>query len=215
MKTKHFFISAAIFFILAISVSTGFGQVVNGDIDGDRKIDLNEAIYALQVTAGLNPATSFSMQSSAFTQGQAIPTKYTCNGDNVSPPLSWSWAPAGTKSFVLIIDDPDAIPVAGFIWDHWIVYDIPSSISSLAEDAGKIGDANLPAGAKHGKNSSDRLCYDGPCPPPGTHRYYFKLYALDIETINPTNTKKEGIDAGMRGHILGETVLMGTYMISP
>lgn len=215
MNQKAFFISSAIVLIIATSVSIGFGQIINGDINGDKKIDLKEAIYALQVTAGLKPATSFALQSNAFADGEAIPKKYACDGENKSPALSWTDAPAGTKSFVLIVDDPDAISVAGIIWDHWIVYDIPSSISFLAENAGATGGANLPSGAKHGKNSYARLCYDGPCPPSGTHHYYFKLYALDVETINPLNTKKEGIDAAMRGHVLGETVLMGTYVILP
>jgi len=155
---------------------------------------------------------TFSLRSSSFSDGAPIPVQHSLQGGNLSPPLSWNNAPANTQSFVLIMDDPDA---PGGTWDHWIVYDIPAGTTSLAEDAGASGDGGLPSGAEHGTNSWGNDYYQGPAPPSGTHRYYFKLYALSVSQLNPSGTNKTAIEAAMTGKILGQTELMGTYTYNP
>ena len=153
-----------------------------------------------------------SLGSSSFANGAPIPVQHSLQGGNLSPPLSWSHAPANTKSFVLIMDDPDA---PGGTWDHWIIYDIPAGTTSLAENAGASGSGGLPSGAVHGTNSWGNNYYQGPAPPSGTHRYYFKLYALSVSQLNPSGTNKAAIEAAMAGKIVGQTELMGTYTYSP
>jgi Raf kinase inhibitor-like YbhB/YbcL family protein len=150
---------------------------------------------------------NMQLTSTAFKEGEPIPARYTRDGKDVSPPLKWSGAPANTKSFALIADDPDA--PAG-TWVHWVVYDLPPATTELAEDTPKS--QNLPGGAKQGLNDSRRLGYGGPGPPPGKpHRYFFKLYALDKPLdLNPGATKKD-VERAMETHILGQTQLMGTY----
>jgi Raf kinase inhibitor-like YbhB/YbcL family protein len=154
-------------------------------------------------------STSMTMQvtSSAFQAGQAIPAKYTCEGADISPPLEWSGVPASAKSLALICDDPDA-PVG--TWLHWVLYDLPVTATDLAE---KVPPSeSLSFGAKQGINDFKRVGFCGPCPPPGKpHRYYFKLYALDVDLgLKPRATKQELLRA-MDGHILAEAQLMGTY----
>jgi hypothetical protein len=147
------------------------------------------------------------LTSTAFQNGRPIPVQHTGDGADVSPPLQWSGAPAGTKSFALICDDPDA-PVG--TWVHWVIYGLPSAMNELPK---KISTAeSLPSGAKQGLNDSRRVGYSGPLPPPGKpHRYFFKLYALDAELpLKPRATKSELLRA-MEGHILAEAQLMGTY----
>ncbi|HEV8721288.1 MAG TPA: YbhB/YbcL family Raf kinase inhibitor-like protein [Candidatus Binatia bacterium] len=147
------------------------------------------------------------LTSAAFEQGAAIPRKHTCDADDVSPQLRWTNAPAGTKTFALIADDPDA---PGGTWVHWVIYDLPGDAKDLAEGTAKT--ETLSNGAKHGVNDFRRVGYGGPCPPPGAaHRYYFKLYALDAPTnLKPRATKQQLLDA-MKGHVLSETELMGRY----
>lgn len=147
------------------------------------------------------------LKSSAFKNGEDIPRKYTCDGTDLSPPLRWENAPAGTKGFALIVDDPDA-PVG--TWVHWVIYDLPAGTADLAEGAPAA--ETLPGGAKQGVNDFRRVGYGGPCPPSGpAHRYFFKLYALDRETnLKPRATKQQLLDA-IKGHILAETQLMGRY----
>ncbi|MEN6621894.1 MAG: YbhB/YbcL family Raf kinase inhibitor-like protein [Smithella sp.] len=144
------------------------------------------------------------IKSSAFAEDGMIPSKYTCDEQDISPPLEWKDFPADTKSFALICDDPDA---PGGIWVHWIVYNIPSNISQLEEDQKPDqGDSIL-----QGSNSWSRTGYGGPCPPKGTHRYFFKLYALnEVLPLKPGMTKKELLQS-MKGHILAEAQLMGKY----
>ncbi|MCJ7605875.1 MAG: YbhB/YbcL family Raf kinase inhibitor-like protein, partial [Dehalococcoidales bacterium] len=154
------------------------------------------------------PPAPMALTSSVFAAGESIPGRYS---GTISPPLSWENAPAGTLSFVLIMDDPDAIPVAGYVWDHWIVYDIAADVTMLAEGAGAAGGANLPAGAKHGRNSWGENFYGGPSPPSGSHEYVFKLYALDIAELNPGGTTKAAIEAAMEGHLLAQAELRGMY----
>jgi Raf kinase inhibitor-like YbhB/YbcL family protein len=145
--------------------------------------------------------------STAFAEGAEIPAKYTCEGKDASPPLSWSGIPAGTKSLVLIVDDPDAPdPKAPKLtWVHWVLYNLPPSSTGLPE-----GVAALPAGTKVGVNDWNRADYGGPCPPIGRHRYFHKLYALDTELKLDKPTKAQ-VEAAMRGHVLAEAQLMGTY----
>jgi Raf kinase inhibitor-like YbhB/YbcL family protein len=150
------------------------------------------------------------LTSPAFAEGASIPSKYTCEGQNVSPPLAWSGVPEKTKGLVLIIDDPDAPdPKAPrMTWVHWVLYDLPPSASALAEGAGSGG---LPAGTKVGLNDWKKTQYGGPCPPIGRHRYIHKLYALDIKLSELKNPTKADVERAMKGHILAETRLIGTY----
>jgi Raf kinase inhibitor-like YbhB/YbcL family protein len=147
-----------------------------------------------------------NVSSTAFSAGQPIPLQYTCKGKGISPPLAWSGAPAGAKSLALIMDDPDA-PMGTFV--HWVVYNLPAASSGLPEAVTE--GTNLPDGTVQGANSAGRSGYTGPCPPSGTHRYFFKLYALD-EVLEPlANTSKEQLLKAMQGHILAQGELMGTF----
>lgn len=150
---------------------------------------------------------SFQISSTAFSNGQLIPKKLTCDGLDVSPELNWKDAPAGTKSFALIMDDPDA--PAG-TWVHWVLYNIPGETKQLPEAMPK--EEQLPDGALQGHNSFRKIGYGGPCPPPGKpHRYYFKLYALDTKPDLEAGASKADVERAMKGHVLGETELIGRY----
>lgn len=146
------------------------------------------------------------LKSSAFEAGGAIPAKYTCEGPDVSPPLSWSDVPTGTKILALIMDDPDA-PMG--TWVHWVAWNIPATARSLDEDIPKRD--TLANGMKQGTTDFRRIGYGGPCPPSGTHRYFFKLYALDTTLNLPNSTTKKDLERAMQGHILKQAELMGTY----
>lgn len=152
---------------------------------------------------------SFRLLSTAFVEGGSIPTKYTCEGADTSPPLAWSDAPVGTRSFALIVDDPDAPdpehPKMTYV--HWVAYNIPAAVTQLAEGAGK---GAMPAGAREGLNDWKKAEFGGPCPPIGRHRYFFKLHALDtlLDLSRPT---KPDLEKAMNGHVLGRAELMGTY----
>lgn len=150
---------------------------------------------------------AFTLSSTAFKAGAEIPKQYTCDGADLSPALSWSGAPAGTKCFALIADDPDA-PVG--TWIHWVLYDLPSTAAELPQ--GVPADDTLASGARNGVNDFRKAGYGGPCPPPGKpHRYFFKLYALDAPTnLKPRATKADVLRA-IEGHVLGQAELMGTY----
>ena len=150
---------------------------------------------------------AFEMKSPAFAQGKMIQKKYTCDGTDVSPPLTWNEPPSGTKGFALIADDPDA-PMG--TWVHWVVYDLPVGARQLAEGVPK--QETLPDGTKQGSNDFRRIGYGGPCPPAGpVHRYFFKLYAVDKKIgLPPGATKPQVLDA-IQGHTLGQAELMGTY----
>ncbi len=151
---------------------------------------------------------TLALISPAFSDNAAIPARYTCEGDDVSPPLSWSGAPPATRSFVLIVDDPDAPdPKAPrMTWVHWVVYDLPATATGLAE-----GVESLPGHAKVGLNDWKRSGYGGPCPPIGRHRYFHKLYALDKEIGELESPTKQDVLDAMQGHILAEAVMIGTY----
>jgi Raf kinase inhibitor-like YbhB/YbcL family protein len=152
-------------------------------------------------------AMNIQITSAAFADGQPIPAKYTCDSSDVSPALAWTGAPAGTKSFALIADDPDA-PVG--TWVHWVLYDLPASTTSLRDNVTKS--QLIENNAKQGVNDFTQIGYGGPCPPPGKpHRYFFKIYALDtMLDLKPGATKAQLLKA-MEGHILGQGQLMGTY----
>ncbi|MFP4407359.1 MAG: YbhB/YbcL family Raf kinase inhibitor-like protein [Spirochaetaceae bacterium] len=146
------------------------------------------------------------LTSTAFSEGSAIPEQYSCDGQDISPPLHWQDVPAGTETFVLIADDPDA-PVG--TWVHWVIYDIPSRARELQENYPKQEvDSD---GSKQGTNDFKKIGYGGPCPPGGTHRYFFKLYALDTSLDAEAGLSKKEIVKRMEGHVLDEAQLMGTY----
>ena len=151
---------------------------------------------------------SFKLTSDAFAPGQSIPAKYSCVGKNISPALAWTEPPAGTVSFALIMEDPDA--PAG-TWTHWVLYNISADRRSLEEDLPVTGKNMNPNAIFVGKNSSGDIGYGGPCPPSGTHRYYFKFYALDTLISLLPGATKEQLLKEMNGHILAQTELMGTF----
>ena len=178
------------------------------------------ALYCVIAAAAANfvqfaPAadrkTSMRIESSAFKEGQVVPKKHTGEGGNLSPALSWSGVPAGTRELALICDDPDA-PTAE-PWVHWLIYGIPADTSSLPEGIKQDARPNSPAGATQGENSWNKIGYGGPMPPPGhgPHRYYFKLYALDTKMgLKPGLTKAQLLKA-IKGHVIAEAQLMGSY----
>jgi len=149
---------------------------------------------------------ALKITSTAFKHGEMIPSKYTCDGENSSPPLDFQGIPEEAKSLVLIVDDPDA-PIG--TWVHWVVYNLSSATGSLEENFPPSAEPVL--GVRHGKNSWRKFGYGGPCPPGGTHRYFFKLYALDIFLDLMPGAKKKDVEAHMNGHVLAEAQLMGTY----
>jgi Raf kinase inhibitor-like YbhB/YbcL family protein len=156
------------------------------------------------------PAMAFTITSSAFAPNGSIPRQYTCEGAQTSPPVEWSGAPSGTKSFALILEDPDvpdpAKPERTYV--HWVIYNIPAGTSAIPENAAKAG---LPTGAVHGYNDSKKQTYAGPCPPIGRHRYFFKLYALDTDLTFVAPPMKADLLKAMDLHILGNAQLIGTY----
>ena len=162
------------------------------------------------VTTRGGTATGFKLVSPKFTAGGEIPSVYTCEGKGLSPPLSWSEAPSATKTFALIVDDPDApdpkAPKRVFV--HWVLYNLPASVRVLPEDA--RGDS-LPAGAAEGMNDWQKTGYGGACPPVGRHRYVFKLYALDTSLSGLKAPSKTELEHAMDGHVLEKVELIGTY----
>jgi Raf kinase inhibitor-like YbhB/YbcL family protein len=142
----------------------------------------------------------------AFHEAGTIPAKYTCDGENISPPLEWADVPAEAKTLALIMDDPDA-PKGLFL--HWLLYDIPVSEKGLTEGVGTV-DATA-GGGKQGRNGFGNVAYGGPCPPSGTHRYFLHLYALDAALGMPAGAGRQDVEKAMRGHVLGQADLMGRY----
>jgi Raf kinase inhibitor-like YbhB/YbcL family protein len=175
-------------------------------------ISLGLLAMAAVITPGLSaegPARTLRLESSGFAHQGAIPARFTCEGDDVSPPLSWSAGPYGTRSFALIVDDPDAPdPQAPRrTWVHWVVYALPADTRGFEADAAR----DLPSGARHGKNDWGRAGYGGPCPPVGRHRYFHKLYALDVVLDSLVSPTKAELERAMEGHILARGELIGTY----
>jgi Raf kinase inhibitor-like YbhB/YbcL family protein len=153
---------------------------------------------------------ALSLRSEAFEHGEAIPARHTCEGDDVSPALSWSGAPEGARSFALIVDDPDAPDPRAprMTWVHWVLYDLPPQASGLPEG---VAPGALPPGTRQGLNDWKRTGFGGPCPPIGRHRYFFKLYALDTELGDLGTPTKAQLEQAMQGHVLARAELMGTY----
>jgi Raf kinase inhibitor-like YbhB/YbcL family protein len=150
---------------------------------------------------------SLTISSPSFSNGGDIAKKFTCDGTDVSPQLSWTDPPAGTKTFALLADDPDA-PMGN--WNHWTMWNLPPNLRGLPEGVSK--DARLPDGSEQGLNDFPKVGYNGPCPPPGKpHRYYFKLFALDAKLELKPNANKKELEAAMKGHILAQAEWMGRY----
>ncbi len=150
---------------------------------------------------------SLQISSTAFSAGETIPKKFTCDGPDVSPKLVWNEPPAKTQSFALIMDDPDA-PVG--TWVHWVLFDLPGDTKELAEGVPK--QEQLANGARQGRNDFGKIGYGGPCPPPGNpHRYFFKLYALDAKLNLKVGATKADVERAMKGHILAQGELVGKY----
>ena len=151
---------------------------------------------------------ALSLASPAFVEGEEIPERYTCQGQNTSPPLSWSDTPPGTQSLALVVEDPDAPDPSApkRVFTHWLLYNIPADIHELPEGA-----KQLPAGTAAGTNDFEKKVWGGPCPPRGRHRYFFRLYALDERLPDLKEAHKGELLEALRGHVLAEAVLMGTY----
>jgi Raf kinase inhibitor-like YbhB/YbcL family protein len=173
--------------------------------------DPEDAMGHLQTPAQAPHTTPaiMTLRSSAFADGEPIPSRYTCEDRDVSPPLSWSGVPSGARSLALIVDDPDAPDPAApqRTWVHWVLYNLPPTVTSLADGIG----ASFLQGARAGRNDFGRARYGGPCPPVGRHRYFFKLYALD--TVLPELNKPTAatLQSAMAGHVVGQATLVGTY----
>ena len=151
-----------------------------------------------------------TLASQAFAAGGEIPSRHTCEGEDISPSLAWSGAPNGTRSFALIVDDPDAPdPKAPkMTWVHWVLYNLPATAQGLPEDATR---RTLPAGTREGLNDRKRTGYGGPCPPVGRHRYFHNLYALDAVLPDLGTPTKAELEKAMKGHVLARAELIGTY----
>ena len=147
-----------------------------------------------------------NLASTAFREGDLIPAKHTCDGKNVSPHLRWDLVPQGTKSLALIVDDPDA-PSGTFV--HWVVYHIPPSVTELQEGVSPVD--VMSNGAMQGRNGFGKIGYGGPCPPSGTHRYFFRLYALNAQVELHAEATRHDLDAAMKSKIIAQAELMGTY----
>lgn len=153
---------------------------------------------------------SLTISSSAFRPRGEIPRRYTCDGDDLSPPLAWSGIPASAKSLVLVVDDPDAPDPRAprMTWVHWLLYNLPTTLTELPE---AVDESTLPEGSLAGLNDWKRTGYGGPCPPIGRHRYFHKLYALDTILPDLGQPDKARLEHAMRGHVLAHTELVGTY----
>lgn len=152
-------------------------------------------------------STNFTLSSSSFTNGELIPKKFTCDGADVSPQLSWTSPPPNTKALALIADDPDA-PMG--TWTHWVLYDLPADARLLSENLAKTPE--LPDGSRQGKNDFGKIGFNGPCPPPGkAHRYFFKLYALDGKLGLAAGSGKQAVEETIKAHTLAQAQLIGKY----
>jgi hypothetical protein len=169
------------------------------------------AVLALLLVAANRAApVPFAIESPSFTHRGEIPTRFSCEGEDVSPELQWSQPPDGTQSFVLIVEDPDAPdPKAPkTTWIHWVLYDLPAEARGIREAVTADG---LPAGTRQGRNSWKRTGYGGPCPPIGRHRYFYRLYALDTRLSDLKEPSKADLEQAMEGHVLARVEIIGTY----
>jgi Raf kinase inhibitor-like YbhB/YbcL family protein len=174
---------------------------------------VKSGLKALALLAGMltgGAAMALTLTSSAFSQNGSIPAQYTCEGSDISPDLSWTDIPPKTKSLVLIVDDPDAPDPAAprLTWVHWVLYNIPATATGMPQ---AVAAKALPAGTKEGLNDWKRTGYGGPCPPIGRHRYFHKLYALDVVLPDLGRATKADVEKAMKGHVLADTQLIGTY----
>jgi Raf kinase inhibitor-like YbhB/YbcL family protein len=169
------------------------------------------SVAASAALAG-DPTDGFSLRSTAFSSGQPIPAEYTCDGADVSPPLAWTAPPTKAKALALVVEDPDAPDPAApkRIWVHWLLVDLPASAGSL--DAGIRSAKKLPAGARVGRNDWGHARYQGPCPPTGRHRYFFRLLALDAALPALASPSREELLQASAGHVIATAELMGTYV---
>jgi Raf kinase inhibitor-like YbhB/YbcL family protein len=183
----------------------------------NKTVFLSMAVLVLGLAAAMGDGrlhaeenTMLILRSTAFTDRGEIPARYTCEGDDIAPPLEWSGVPEHTRSLVLIVDDPDAPdPQAPrMTWVHWVLYNMPPDTERLPEGAAA---GKLPPGAEQGLNDWHKTGYGGPCPPIGRHRYFHKLYALDAPLSLPAGSTKAAVEAAMQGHIIGQAELVGTY----
>ncbi len=171
---------------------------------------LRSLLWMAALSPALASADAFLLESASFPAEGRIPSANTCEGEDRSPALAWSGAPAGTRSFALIVDDPDAPDPAApqVTWVHWVLYNLPADRTELAENAAAVG---LPAGVEVGLNDWQKPAWGGPCPPIGEHRYFFKLYALDTELPRGQTLSKPQLLQAIEGHVLGEAQLIGRY----
>jgi Raf kinase inhibitor-like YbhB/YbcL family protein len=154
-----------------------------------------------------SPTSRLVLSTPAFRDGEPVPPKHTCEGEDLSPSLTWTGVPVDTRGFALICDDPDA---PRGTWVHWLIWDLPSDAVELGE--GVPPNPELPSGARQGLNDSGEIGYGGPCPPPGKpHRYFFRLFALDSKLNLPPGAGRSELEQAMEGHVLGEGTVMGTY----
>ncbi len=211
MMIKNSFVaisSAAIF-----CLSTASSAQEPGPLSQAKKsVDVSDTISQTlnQVVRNNGGKIAMNIKSPSFTHNSEIPVRFTCEGDDVSPALSWSNIPQGSKSLALIVDDPDAPDPAApkMTWVHWVLYNIPPESDGLPE---AVTAAALPPGTKQGQNDWKKTGYGGPCPPIGRHRYFFKLYALDILLPDLNKPTKTELEQAIQGHIIGKTELIGTY----
>lgn len=194
MKNVLSAVIVSIFIITACSTA-GISKPANTPIEPIPETKLPSEVGAL--------APSFVLSSPTFGEGEQIPARYSCNGEDVSPPLAWGEPPEGTKSLALIMDDPDA---PGGTWVHWVVFNIPMELRELSE-----GMQGVDVAVTVGENSWGRSDYGGPCPPSGTHRYFFKLFALDTALNLDKSAGKQQVLGAMEGHVLAEADLMGMF----
>jgi Raf kinase inhibitor-like YbhB/YbcL family protein len=168
------------------------------------------AAFGTFVAGAAQEGVTMKLTSAAFGHSAEIPRPHTCDGGDVSPPLSWSGVPAGAKSLLLIVDDPDAPDPAApkMTWVHWVLYNIPPTAAGFAQG---IAPRDLPAGTREGLNDWKRTGYGGPCPPVGRHRYFHKLYALDVVLPDLGKPDKAALEKAMHGHVVAEAELVGTY----
>jgi Raf kinase inhibitor-like YbhB/YbcL family protein len=167
-------------------------------------------LCVVPVSAQVRKAMPLTLTSTAFAAGGEMPERLTCEGTDTSPSLEWTSVPPGTRSLALIVDDPDAPDPAApsMTWVHWVLYNMPPGTQSLAEGAAR---GHLPPGTREGRNDWQRTGYGGPCPPIGRHRYFHKLYALDVELPELHEPDKAALERAMRGHVLAQAELIGTY----
>jgi Raf kinase inhibitor-like YbhB/YbcL family protein len=174
---------------------------------GSRAAVGSGALFALLLGAGGGLAMAFELKSPSISSGGDIPTKHTCDGPDVSPPLEWTSPPAGTKAFALVCEDPDA---PSGLWVHWVLWGMAPTATALPEGVNRA--PTLPDGSRQGRNDFGKVGHNGPCPPRGRpHRYFYRLYALDaVPSLEPGATRQQLLDA-IKGHVLGQAELMGRY----